>query len=310
MHTLDSNATAPKRTKKQEIVLGGGAVRGLAHCGFLKALEEAKVNIGTITGVSIGSLIATFYANGYSPDQITEIFIEELTKLPPVSLTGALVLPERVNRLLGLKLGSGLVDLNALFAHFIKKYKLRPRRNLRIIAYNVLKRTPVVFEGCHYDLLTALSASCAIPLVMRPVWHGQKDLRSKLATIVDSLRGRNKGDHGVRVDGGLHHPYPADFCHGKAIIAKLGMASALPTRKLSKTEMFFHLVELMAAPLIDWYFPEPKGHMVIDIGLPDVACLTFALPRTKCLQLVDHAHRVTVEGLRPALARGAVPLTD
>ena len=56
------------------IVLSGGAVRGFAHLGVLKALHEAKVFPEVISGVSAGSIVGAFYADGYDPDEILEIF--------------------------------------------------------------------------------------------------------------------------------------------------------------------------------------------------------------------------------------------
>lgn len=47
---------------KVGLALGGGASRGLAHFGVLKALEEAEIPIHVITGTSIGSIIASLYA--------------------------------------------------------------------------------------------------------------------------------------------------------------------------------------------------------------------------------------------------------
>ena len=72
MSTVNGASAGTKRsrqckTEATEIVLGGGANRGFAHCGLLQAIEELDVNTGTITGVSIGSIIATLYTNGYCP---------------------------------------------------------------------------------------------------------------------------------------------------------------------------------------------------------------------------------------------------
>ena len=50
------------------LVLGGGAFRGLAHLGVLRALQRLPVRVDSIVGVSIGGLVAAFHAGlGYSP---------------------------------------------------------------------------------------------------------------------------------------------------------------------------------------------------------------------------------------------------
>lgn len=47
------------------LVLSGGGVRGLAHIGILKALEELKIPIDMIGGCSMGALVGGTYAMGY-----------------------------------------------------------------------------------------------------------------------------------------------------------------------------------------------------------------------------------------------------
>ena len=91
---------------------------------------------------------------------------------------------------------------------------------------------------------------------MRPVWFGQNDALSTVTTVLNSLR--RKTTEGILVDGGLHHPAPGEFCKGPAIISKLGMAKKLPSEWLSPMDLFFHMLEMSAHRLIDWYYPDPK----------------------------------------------------
>lgn len=56
------------------LVLSGGGVKGAAHIGVLKALQEENIKISSIAGTSSGSIVAALYACGYSPDQIYYIF--------------------------------------------------------------------------------------------------------------------------------------------------------------------------------------------------------------------------------------------
>ena len=55
------------------LALSGGGIRGIAHAGVLKALEENDIKIDIIGGTSSGSLVATLYALGYSPSYIFSI---------------------------------------------------------------------------------------------------------------------------------------------------------------------------------------------------------------------------------------------
>lgn len=56
------------------IALSGGGIRGIAHAGVLKALEENNIKVDVIGGTSSGSLIASLYAMGYSPYYIYILF--------------------------------------------------------------------------------------------------------------------------------------------------------------------------------------------------------------------------------------------
>lgn len=52
------------------LVLSGGAARGLAHIGVLKALEEQGVRIDAIAGTSMGAVVGGLYASGYSVQEL------------------------------------------------------------------------------------------------------------------------------------------------------------------------------------------------------------------------------------------------
>ena len=56
------------------LVLSGGGVKGAAHIGVLKALEEERIKITCISGTSSGSIVAALYSCGYSPNEIYYIF--------------------------------------------------------------------------------------------------------------------------------------------------------------------------------------------------------------------------------------------
>lgn len=59
---------------KLGLALSGGGIRGIAHAGVLKALEENNIKIDAIGGTSSGSIISTLYAMGYSPYYIYILF--------------------------------------------------------------------------------------------------------------------------------------------------------------------------------------------------------------------------------------------
>ncbi|MDQ3051882.1 MAG: patatin-like phospholipase family protein [Bacteroidota bacterium] len=56
--------------QKTGLVLSGGGIRGMAHIGVLKALEENGIPIDYITGTSAGAVVGSLYSIGLSPSQI------------------------------------------------------------------------------------------------------------------------------------------------------------------------------------------------------------------------------------------------
>ena len=59
------------------VVLSGGAAKGGAHIGVLRALEENHIPINYIVGTSIGAVVGGMYASGYSPDEIESLMASE-----------------------------------------------------------------------------------------------------------------------------------------------------------------------------------------------------------------------------------------
>lgn len=59
---------------KLGVVFSGGGVKGAAHIGVLKALEENNIKIDAVAGTSAGSIVATLYVLGYTPDEMIKLF--------------------------------------------------------------------------------------------------------------------------------------------------------------------------------------------------------------------------------------------
>ncbi|MDO7902817.1 patatin-like phospholipase family protein [Pseudomonas sp. K1(2024)] len=79
-------ADAPR--PKVGLVLSGGAARGLAHIGVLKALEEQGVRIDAIAGTSMGAVVGGLYASGYSIEELEHLALtldwqQALSDAPP-----------------------------------------------------------------------------------------------------------------------------------------------------------------------------------------------------------------------------------
>lgn len=61
---------------KLGLALSGGGVKGAAHIGVIKALEEENIKIDVITGTSSGSIVSALYAMGYNTDEMLKLFNE------------------------------------------------------------------------------------------------------------------------------------------------------------------------------------------------------------------------------------------
>ncbi len=57
-------------------IFGGGAVRGFAYVGAVRALNEMKIKYDTLVGSSVGAILATLVAVGYSYEEIKDIFMK------------------------------------------------------------------------------------------------------------------------------------------------------------------------------------------------------------------------------------------
>lgn len=60
----------PVSAQKVGLVLSGGGAKGMAHIGVIRALEENGIPIDYIAGTSMGAVIGSLYAMGYSPDEM------------------------------------------------------------------------------------------------------------------------------------------------------------------------------------------------------------------------------------------------
>lgn len=66
------------------LCLSGGGIKGVAHIGVIKALEEENIKIDCISGASSGSIVASMYAMGYNSDDMLKMFrryAKEISKI-------------------------------------------------------------------------------------------------------------------------------------------------------------------------------------------------------------------------------------
>lgn len=77
---------------KNGICFAGGGVKGAAHIGVIKALEEENINFKYIGGTSSGSIVACLYACGFTADEMLDIFQKYCKKIKYVDFINILKL--------------------------------------------------------------------------------------------------------------------------------------------------------------------------------------------------------------------------
>ncbi len=98
-------------SKTLGLALGSGGARGIAHIGFIKALEEAEIKIDYISGCSMGAVVGGCYASGMEIDKIREIALALKTRdvmdvSPSVITKLSLLRSKKVMKLLRVYLGN------------------------------------------------------------------------------------------------------------------------------------------------------------------------------------------------------------
>lgn len=68
-----ANSQQPERESSLGLALSGGGAKGFAHIGVLKVLEEEGIPVHMISGTSMGAIVGSLYAIGYTPTEIAEI---------------------------------------------------------------------------------------------------------------------------------------------------------------------------------------------------------------------------------------------
>ena len=166
------------RKHKQVIIglaLGGGAAKGFAHIGVIKALEENGIHPIIVTGTSAGSLVGSLYAYGYSTAQLEKIAYQ----LDEVNLAD-FTLSQK-----GLIKGQKLQDFVNKSVHNTQLQHLKLK--FAAIATDLDSGQSIGFG--YGNTGAAVRASCSIPNIFIPV------------TI----------NHHRYVDGGLSVPVPVSY---------------------------------------------------------------------------------------------------
>ncbi len=275
------------------LVLSGGGAKGATHIGVIKALEENNVPIDYITGTSIGAIIGSLYAMGYTPDEMLELLLSDefgywqtgtveedyiyYFKKPDIT-------PEiahfsvSVSDSLQIKtsfLPSSLINpiqMNQAFMGLFAQATAKAGWNFdnlfvpfRCLASDIYNKKPIVFKNG--DLGDAVRASMSFPFVFKPIWKDSVPL----------------------FDGGIYDNFPVtpmkeafnpDFIFGCAVAGTQNKPS----------ENVYNQLETMIMQKTEYDIPEEEG-MMLKFSFPNVSLLDF--PRAK--ELMDIGYNRTME---------------
>jgi NTE family protein len=187
------------------LALGGGGARGFSHILILEALDELGVRPTTIAGTSIGALVGAAYASGMSGAEIrahcSDLFQKrtELVKRFLKRWDGRL---RDIWGSVAPPLSAADRLLKALMPHELPATFEELKIPLIVVTTDFYAQEQfVVHQG---PLIPALTASSALPTLMRPI----------------EIDGR------LLIDGGFVNPLPFDQLAGKAdVIAAIDVSA-------------------------------------------------------------------------------------
>lgn len=260
----------PPRPVRIGLALGGGAARGFAHIGVIKALEAQGIHPDIVTGTSAGSVVAALYATGMDGFQLNKL---ALTMDEAAIADWALPF--------GTKFG-GWLKGEALQNYVNRLVKNRPieamKLPLGIVATDLKTGERIVFRRGNTG--QAVRASSSVPGVFQPV----------------SIAGHDY------VDGGLVEPVPVDAARemGAEFVIAVNISADPSNQKnngqsgvlLQTTAIMGQSINRMALSRAD---------IVIRPDLPDMGGSDFA-SRNRAILAGEQATSAVIGALREKLA--------
>lgn len=208
--------TQAKPKPKIALALGGGAAKGFAHIGVIKALETNGIVPDLIVGTSAGSVVGSLYAAGNDAFALQKIAF----KLEESAFTDWAIFDR------------GFIKGEALEKFINQQVSNKPieglKRRFAAVATDLASGTPMVFGSGNVG--QAVRASSSVPTVFTPV----------------VIKGREY------VDGGLTSPVPVKVARqmGADIVIAVDI-SAKPSGKRNQgsVDMLLDTIAIMGANL-------------------------------------------------------------
>jgi NTE family protein len=251
---------------KIALVLGGGAARGIAHAGVIKALEARGIVPDIIVGTSAGSFVGALYAAGYSGTDLERVALQ----LDEWQI-GDWSMPDR-----------GIFKGEALQNFVNRAVQDRPLEKLNrvfaVVATDLHSGAQVVFRRGNTGL--AVRASSSIPGIFQPV----------------SINGREY------VDGGLVSPVPVRVAKslGATLIIAVDVSSKPRYGKTGDTlDMLLQTFAIMGQAIASEELPE--ADIVIRPDTSDMGMADFA-NRQRTIRAGEKAAFAAVPLIRQKIA--------
>jgi len=163
------------------LALSGGGVRGAAHIGAIKALQDNGIKIDAIAGTSAGSIVAALYGMGYNTDEMIKLF--EYFSKSVVAVSPKYMFSE-VKEVRGIRLG-GITSSHNIELALEEAGKLKNINNIKDIkmpiaipATDLVSDSKVVFTNCNQmegekyihdiEIGKAVRASSTFPIMYAP----------------------------------------------------------------------------------------------------------------------------------------------
>ena len=306
-----------KESLKYTCLFGGGAIRGAAHVGAIKAFEENNIVCGTYGGSSVGSIIAVLWALGYSHEELAEVFLGVNFELFRDISFG-------FNTKFALSKGEVFLDWfrelveKKYYGENYKKGENEPvkfkdiEKNLIIISTNIKDFTCHEFSTSKtpdFEVAMAVRISCCAPGLMKPVSMGEKLLvdgdllkGKPMWALCDSLKDTKDRIMEIRLEGeytGVDNT-PIDYVNG--MYSCITSCETDFIKEIYQNNDMFDYVVLNAGNVVvfDFNYPSEKRQSIIDSGYNQaIEYLKNVLPYKKQkLYSIYTKTKITIDSLQ------------
>ncbi len=262
-------APQPLPKPKIALVLGGGAARGFAHVGVIRALEQEKIPIDLVVGTSVGSLIGAIYAADVDSFNLEwTAFKLEKDDLFDYGVITAVM-------------GMGLAKGEKLEEFVKSRVKVATIENLKIpfaaVAADLNWGTKVVID--RGPVAKAVRASAAIPGVFQPVTHLGKLL----------------------VDGGVVDNIPISVARAKGadIVVAVDISENVGNTNITNlVDVMIQATNIMFALNVE--HSKKDADVLVTPAVGDVGMLDFT-QKKRCMQAGIEAARRAIPEIRKAV---------